>query len=155
MRLLTFIFLLFTISVISQNSESNLVTGIYDEMDEQFTNLGIKCTDDLRYRVVNDTCECQIKTISDIVFNLKKEDEWVFKKDSTKKFLDEYMLNDFFHYELPREFVLSEIKFLKRRDIKFQSACVDVSIRRVWVRYNPIILNKQVKYRVTITYLFR
>lgn len=154
MRLLTFILVLFTIFGFSQNSNSSLITGIYDELDKHYNKLGIKCTDDLRYKVVTDTCECQISTITDLVFNLNKSDEWIFTKDSTKKFLDEYMLNEFYYYELPKEFVLSEIKFLKRRGFKFQSVCVDIDIRRVWIRYNPFILNKQIKYRITVTYVF-
>lgn len=154
MKVLISIFLFFTMSVISQNSDSDLVTGIYEEMDKHYSSLDVKCNDNLRYRVVNDTCECQINTITDLVFNLEKDDEWIIKKDSTKKFLDEYMLNEFFYYELPKEFTLSEIKFLKKLDIKFKSVCIDINIKRIKIRYNPIIMNKQVIYRITVTYLF-
>jgi len=30
----------------------------------------------------------------------------------------------------------------------------DIVIKRMWIRYNPFILNKQIKYRVTVTYVF-
>ena len=148
MKLLTSILVLFTLVGVSQNS--SLITNIYGEFDKHFNKVGIKC--------VNDTTSDRydkIQTVTDLVFILEKSDEWIFTKDSTKKFLDQYMLNEFYYSELPKDFVLSDIKFLKKAEIKFKSACIiDISIKRMWIRYNPFIFSKLVKYRVTVTYVF-
>jgi hypothetical protein len=150
MKLLTSILVLFTLVSVSQNSTSSLITNIYGEFDKHFNKVGIKC--------VNDTTDDnydKFQTITDLVFRLEKSDEWIFTKDSTKKFLDQYMLNEFYYSELPKDFVLSDIKFFKKAEIKFKSACIiDIGIKRMWIRYNPFILNKQIKYRVTVTYVF-
>jgi hypothetical protein len=150
MKLLTTILVLFTLVSVSQNSSSSLITNIYGEFDKHFNKVGIKCVND----TTNDNYD-KVEIITDLVFRLEKSDEWIFTKDSTKKFLDQYMLNEFYYSELPKEFVLSDIKFLKKAEIKFKSACIiDIVIKRMWIRYNPFILNKQIKYRVTVTYVF-
>lgn len=140
---------------ISQNCTSSLVSSMYDEFDKHFNNLGINCSDYLKYKVVTDTCECEIETVTDLIFNLEKSDEWIFDKDTTNKFLDEYMLNEFYYYELPKEFVLSEIKFLKKLELYFKSVCINIDIKRTQIRYNPFIRNKQIKYRINVTYVFK
>lgn len=148
MKILTSILVLFTLLGVSQNS--SLITNIHNEFDKHFNKVGIKCVND----TTNDNYD-KIQTVTDLVFRLEKSDEWIFTKDSTKKFIDQYMLNEFYYDELPKEFVLSDIKFLKKAEIKFKSACIiDISIKRMWIRYNPFILNKQIKYRVTVTYVF-
>jgi hypothetical protein len=148
MKILTSILVLFTLLGVSQNS--SLITNIHNEFDKHFNKVGIKCVND----TTNDNYD-KIQTVTDLVFRLEKSDEWIFTKDSTKKFIDQYMLNEFYYYELPKEFVLSDIKFLKKAEIKFKSACIiDIDIKRMWIRYNPFILNKQIKYRVTVTYVF-
>jgi hypothetical protein len=150
MKLLTSILVLFTLVSVSQNSTSSLITNIHNEFDKHFNKVGIKCVND----TTNDNYD-KVEIITDLVFRLEKSDEWIFTKDSTKKFLDQYMLNEFYYDELPKEFVLSDIKFLKKAEIKFKSACIiDIGIKRMWIRYNPFILNKQIKYRVTVTYVF-
>ena len=150
MKLLTTILVLFTLVSVSQNSSSSLITNIYGEFDKHFNKVGIKCVND----TTNDNYDI-VETLTDLVFRLEISDEWIYTKDSTKKFLDQYMLNEFYYSELPKEFVLSDIKFLKKAEIKFKSACIiDIVIKRMWIRYNPFILNKQIKYRVTVTYVF-
>ena len=148
MKLLTSILVLFTLVGVSQNS--SLITNIYGEFDKHFNKVGIKCVND----TTSDNYD-KIQTVTDLVFILEKSDEWIFTRDSTKKFLDQYMLNEFYYSELPKDFVLSDIKFLKKAEIKFKSACIiDISIKRMWIRYNPFIFSKLVKYRVTVTYVF-
>jgi hypothetical protein len=157
MKSLILTFLLFTNVVFSQNSGSYLATKIYDGLYNHFNRSGVKCLDSLKFKLLNGvspSCDCNLSVTADLIFTLEKEDVDILKKDTAKTFIDQYMLNDFYYYELPEEYVLSEIKFFKKRKINFEYVCFKVDIKRINIRYNPFIRKKQIKYKVIVSYTY-
>jgi hypothetical protein len=132
------LFILFTTSIFSQNSQSYLAVSLQESIYLHFDTIGVKASDH------KFDCGCEFDAITKIYFLPNKEEMKSTSLDTvlldwTSDELVESLINDY-----------SKISKTVSRDIK--EINIDVNIKRIQKTFNIIKWNWKVTYKVIVTY---